>query len=148
MNEMARFFEYAMAFEETLAKDDWTLIEPYFTEDVVYEIFGGPPFAGKHEGRSAVVGFLRASVNGFDRLFAERVVEMRGEPSLRDGAVYVPWRGIYRADGLPDLAMDGVELAWFEGDRIRRLEDHYTGEEIRKVTGHMERSEGRLKGAG
>jgi hypothetical protein len=137
MNEIARFFEYAMAFEEALAKDDWKLIEPYFTENAVYEITGGAPFAGTHEGREAVLSFLQRSVNGLDRRFAERVVEMRGEPSMKEGAVYVEWRGTYRASGVPDLVMDGIELAWFEGDRIRRLEDRYAGAELAKIVDYI-----------
>lgn len=144
MNEIARFFEYAMAFEEAYAKDDWGLIEPYFTDDAVYEIVGGPPFAGKYEGRKAVITFLENVVNDFDRRFAERVVEMRGEPTMKDGAVYVPWRGIYRATGVPDLSMDGIERAWFEGDRIRRLEDRYEEVELVKVRDYIDRYEGKL----
>jgi len=144
MDTVARFFEYAMAFEQALALDDWSLIEPYFTEDAVYEIFGGPPFAGRHEGRSGVIAFLRESVRGFDRRFTERKIEMRGEPTIHDGAVHVPWRGVYRAPGVPDMILDGEELAWFSGDRICRLEDRYDPAELRKAMEYFEHHESRL----
>ncbi len=32
-----RYQSYAEAFEETYKDDDWTRIEPFFTEDAVYE---------------------------------------------------------------------------------------------------------------
>ena len=39
------FLAYAAAFEDAYATDDWSKIEPYFTEDAVYETFAEAPFA-------------------------------------------------------------------------------------------------------
>ena len=33
------------------------------------------------------------------------------------------WRASYRSRGVPELVIDGQELATFEGDRIARLVD-------------------------
>ncbi|MBW2270565.1 MAG: nuclear transport factor 2 family protein [Deltaproteobacteria bacterium] len=123
MKPLERFAEYAAAFETFFETDDAAVLEPFFTEDAVYEIFGGPPFAGRHEGREAVFAHLRASLNGFDRLFATRELELLEGPALRDGAVWLRWRASYRSPGAPELVIDGEETARFTGDRIVRLED-------------------------
>ena len=43
MSALARFQQYAEAFEEVFESDDWSHLEPYFTEDAVYEIHAAPP---------------------------------------------------------------------------------------------------------
>ena len=42
MDPLARFSEYAAAFEEAVRTDDWSGVEPFFTEDAVYEVTGSP----------------------------------------------------------------------------------------------------------
>ncbi len=125
MNPIDRFSEYAAAFEDVYKSDDWSVLEPYFTEDAVYEILGGPPFAGRYEGRDAILGYLKLSVNGFDRRFDTRELDLLEGPLERDGGVWMRWRVTYRVAGAPDLVLPGEETAWFEGDRIRRLEDRF-----------------------
>ena len=51
--------------------------------------------------------------------------DWRGEMKKVGDSVWVRGRGIYRAAGVPELAFELEETAWFEGDRIRRLEDRY-----------------------
>ncbi len=125
MDPMARFQEYAAAFEQVYKSDDWSLIEPYFTEDAVYEILGGQPFAGRHEGRDAVLAHLKRSVDGFDRRFETRELEILEGPEQEGSSVWLRWRGSYRSPGLPELVIDGEETAVFENGRIRRLEDRF-----------------------
>ena len=38
MSHIARFAAYAAAFEEAVASDDWSPLEPFFTDHVVYEV--------------------------------------------------------------------------------------------------------------
>ncbi len=128
MDPIARFQEYAAAFEQVYTSDDWSLLEPYFTEDAVYEIFGGEPFAGKHEGRDALLAHLKRSVDGFERRFETRELEILEGPELEGNSVWLRWRGSYRSPGLAELVIDGEETAVFEGDRIRRLEDRFPPE--------------------
>ena len=128
MDPIVRFQEYAAAFEQVYKSDDWSLIEPYFTEDAVYEILGGPPFAGKHEGRQALLAHLKRSVDGFDRRFETRELEVLEGPEQEGNSVWLRWRGSYRSPGLPELVIDGEETAVFEGDRIVRLEDRFPPE--------------------
>lgn len=123
MNPIERFGQYATAFEEFFASNDPSVLEPYFTEDAVYEVVGGELFAGSHQGRPAVLAHLASSLDAFDRRFDSRRLELLEGPALREGAVWLRWRASYKSPGLPELVIDGEETATFEGDRIRRLED-------------------------
>jgi hypothetical protein len=128
MDPVQRFREYAAAFEGVYRSDDWSQLEPFFTEDAVYEIHGDPPFGGRAEGRDAVLAYLRRSVNAFDRRFPRRTLELLEGPTLRQGRVWMRWRASYSGPGIPELVLDGEEAAEFEGDRIRRLEDRFPPE--------------------
>ncbi len=123
MEPAKRFTEYAAAFEETFADDDWSRLEPYFTEDAIYAVTGGPPFGGRWEGRKQLLQHLCESLNGVDRTFDERVLELLGTPTIGENSVKVQWRVTYTKAGQPDVVAEGTERATFEGDRIRLLED-------------------------
>jgi hypothetical protein len=128
MDAIARFREYAAAFEDVLKSDDFSILEPFFTEDAVYELRGGPGFAGRHEGRDAVFAHMKVSLDGLDRRFATRSVEILDGPTPRDGSVWIHWRASYSSPGVPELVLDGEELLSFEKDRISRLEDSFAPE--------------------
>jgi hypothetical protein len=118
-----RFAEYAAAFEETFADDDWGRLESYFTEDAIYAVTGGPPFGGRWEGRKQLLQQLCKSVNEVDRTFDGRRLELLGTPAIGEDSVKVQWRVTYTKAGSPDVVAEGSERATFEGDRIRLLED-------------------------
>jgi hypothetical protein len=145
VDPIARFGEYAAAFEVAFAKDDWSAVEPYFSEDAVYEILGGPPFAGKWEGRRAVLEYLKASLDAFDRRFETRELELLEGPELRDGAVWIRWRGTYRVADAPPFVMEGEETARFQGERIARLEDRFESGAAEKLTAWMGANAAKLK---
>jgi hypothetical protein len=118
-----RFVEYAAAFEQTYADDDWARLEAYFAEDAIYVVTGGPPLGGRWEGREQVLEQLRKSVNEMDRKFDERRVEPLGTPTIGENSFEMSWRGTYTKAGCPPLVLEGTERATFEGNRIRLLED-------------------------
>lgn len=55
MSRIPRFIAYAAEFEKAFESDDWSLLEPFFSEDAVYEI--GLPLLGKQrcENRAAIL---------------------------------------------------------------------------------------------
>jgi len=125
MSRIPRFAEYAAAFEKAYASDDWSLVEPFFTEDAVYEVLLAPPMGGRFGGRRAILAYFQSVLDGFDRRFASREVGLLEGPRESADSVWLRGRAVYRADGVPELAFELEETAWFQGDRIRRLEDRY-----------------------
>ncbi len=125
---LERFAAYAAAFEKAFENDDWSLVEPFFTEDAVYHVTGAPPLGATHEGRAAVLAGFKASVDALDRRFDVREVRLVEGPTQKDGTIWFRWAGTYRRAGLPDFHLEGAETVWFEGDRIRRLEDDISDE--------------------
>jgi hypothetical protein len=124
MSSIPRFAAYAAAFEKAYASDDWSLVEPYFTEDAVYDV--GPPLFGERcEGRGAILDHFRRVVDRFDKRFATRELRVIEGPREEEGRVWLRGGVRYTAPSVPDLDFELEEIATFEGDRIRRLEDRY-----------------------
>ena len=57
----------------------------------------------------------------------ERVLTF-DEPEMEGNRLRVGWRIRYSKAGLPDLVIDGVETAVFEGERIAMLRDDFEPE--------------------
>jgi hypothetical protein len=127
MNDIEVFVRYAAAFEKAYADDDWQAVREAFGDDAVYEVKTPPPFGGTWKGRDAIVDHLIESVNGFDRLYDQRLLSITAGPSMEDGAVFVGWSATYRKAGQDDLTLAGVERAWIKDGKIVRLEDGMPG---------------------
>jgi hypothetical protein len=121
MSILDRYLAYADAFETTVEDDDWSRIEPFFTEDAVYE---GEPDA---RGREAVLAKLRTGLDTFDRAMDSRTPDFQ-TPSVEGDTLRMSWSVTYTKAGLPDLVISGVEIAVFEGDRIKLLRDDFDPE--------------------
>ena len=119
MSILDRYQAYADAFEESYEDDDWSHVEPYFTEDAVYE--GDPEDA---RGRDAVLAKLKAGVDNFDRNMDSRTPDF-DSPTVDGDTLRMTWSVTYTKAGAPDLVISGVETATFEGDRIAWLRDDF-----------------------
>ena len=122
MGILERYQSYADAFEQSYVDDDLSRIEPFFTEDAVYE--GDPEDA---RGRDAVLAKLKGGVDGFDRRMDSRSPDFQ-TPTVEGDTLVMKWTVSYTKAGLPDLVISGVETAVFEGDRISRLRDDFDPE--------------------
>lgn len=145
MSSVERYAAYAEAFEQAYASDDWSVLEPYFTEDAVYNTIAPPPLGGRHEGRATILRDFQSAVNGFDRRFTSRRIELIEGPVEKDGAVWMKWAAIYTLDGAPEFRMEGEERAIFEGDRISLLEDTIPESEGQRLGAYMEAHGDKLK---
>jgi len=125
VSKIARFAAYAAAFEESFASDDWSFVEPFFTEAAVYEVDLDPPMGGRFEGRKAILGYFKQVLDGFDRRFASRELALLEGPKEEGDSVWIRGSATYRAPGVPAYVLELKEVVRFEGDRIYRLEDHY-----------------------
>jgi hypothetical protein len=145
MDLLARFQQYADAFEEVFESDDWKQLEQYFTESAVYEIHGAPPFGARNEGRDSVFAALKFSLDANDRRFDSRDLEILEGPKIVDGAVWFRWRVSYGRAGTPGVVMEGIETARFDGDRIALLEDTFTEESQKAVLEFLQQYGDKLK---
>ena len=129
MSAIPRFVAYAAEFEKSFESDDWSLLEPFFHEDAVYEI--GLPLLGRErcEGRDAILAWFPDVLDRFDRRFASRTLELlEGPEEKQDGEVWIRGSATYRSEGFPDFVLVLEETVRFEDDRIVYLEDRYTAE--------------------
>ena len=117
-NWIERFHAYAAAFEAAYESGDWSVLEPYFTEDATSELNGV-----RTDGRAAVLASFRDGVGMFDRRFDSRRLRITRGPAIEDGRVYISAVGRYERAGLPALELVGEEWFTFEGDRIKHHVD-------------------------
>jgi hypothetical protein len=139
MSILDRFRAYAEAFEESFVDDDWSRIEPFFTEDAVYE---GDPDA---RGREAVLAKLRGGIDSFDRKMDRRIPDFL-PPTVEGDRLVMKWTVTYEKAGAPDLVLSGVETADFEGDRIARLRDDFDPEAQKAIGEWMTQNGAKLQG--
>jgi ketosteroid isomerase-like protein len=125
MSKISRFAAYAAAFEEAFVSDDWSGVEPFFTEDAVYEVELDPPMGGRFEGRDAILAYFKSILDRYDRRFESRTVAVLDGPVEDGDSVWVRGSATYRSKGVPEFVLELEETITFEGDRIRRLEDAY-----------------------
>ena len=118
-----RYRAYADAFEESLADDDWTRLEQYFTEDAVYRPDGTPE--SDVTGREAVLARLKGGVDQFDRRMDSREISFTAEPRADGDRVSARWQLKYTKAGKPDVEIFGTETATFRDDRICLLSDEF-----------------------
>lgn len=137
MSRIARFAQYAAAFEQAYASDDWSIVAPFFHDDAVYEARLPVPLGGVFEGRDAILAYFRFVLDGFDRRFASREVLLLEGPRENGDAVWLRGGARYRAAGVPELYFELEETALFDGDRIRRLEDRYDPAEILRLQDYL-----------
>ena len=128
MSKTENFGAYAAAFEKAFVSDDWSLVEPFFTEDAIYEINLDPPMGGCIEGRAAILTYFKDSLDGFDRRFESRDLALLEGPKEDGQSVWIRGRATYRAAGVPEFVLELEETAHFEEKRICRLVDRYEPE--------------------
>ena len=144
MSKIPRFAAYAAAFEKSYASDDWSLVEPFFTEDAVYAIDVGPPLGGRFEGRPAILAYFKRILDRFDRRFASRELALLAGPKQTGDSVWIRGSATYRAPGVPDFTLELEETVTFDGDRIARLEDHYEPAMAEQIAGYLKAHGGKL----
>ena len=137
MTRIERFAAYAAAFEKTYESDDFSHIEPFFTEDAVYEVVGGPPFEGRTAGREALFAGLRETLDQFDRRFATRELALLEGPTEQGDTVWFRWKATYSKPGIPPLVVDGEETLTFSGDRIAHMQDRFSAQAVEEANAYL-----------
>ena len=138
MSKIARFAAYAAAFEKSYENDDWSLLEPYFTENAVYDVALDPPIGARLDGRAAILAYFEDVVNRFDRRFESRELALLEGPKETGDSVWIRGSATYRAAGVPPFVLELEETVTFDGDRIRLLEDRYPPAMQKSLAAYLE----------
>jgi len=135
------FAEYAAAFEQTFKDDDWARLTPFFTENATYEVRGGP-MACKIAGRENIFAGLKKSLDGFDRRFSERRLELTQGPDVVDTAagheISIGWKVVYQYQDAPKLTLPGRSAFEIAGGAIVAMRDDYDDDELTDAGAWME----------
>ena len=124
MSPLKDFIAYAADFEKTYADDDWSRLEKYFTEDVVYEVRGAEAYSCRIKGRDAMFAGMKRSVDGFDRR-CERTGGLRGTPSEDGDRATISWTVSYTRGDSPEIQLLGRSEVEFSEGRIQRMVDTF-----------------------
>jgi hypothetical protein len=124
MENLQRFAAYAADFEKTLADDDWSRLRPYFADDAVYTV-ESETFPCRLVGPDAIFRGIKKSLDGFDRKFERRDVELPGGPEVLPDGLRVAWKITYHKAGKEPYVLCGRSAAHYRDGKIAVLTDSY-----------------------
>jgi hypothetical protein len=124
MDITQRFIAYAGDFEKTFADDDWTRLRQYFADDAVYEV-KSKSIGCRLTGPAAIFKGIKKSLDGFDRKFATRDIEVTSGPEISGDEMQIGWKVTYTKPGVPPFVLRGRSTARYVGDKIAYLSDAY-----------------------
>jgi hypothetical protein len=128
MQMIDRWRAWIAAFDQACTDDDWSRLEPFLTEDVIYAVTGAP-FSCEIRGRDAVIAGFAKSIRNFDHKFDERrwfgVGLRQWAPNGISGRAMV----YYRLGDKPLVSFSAQSLWLFRGDRLSLMTDVYDTEE-------------------
>lgn len=140
------FFAYAAAFEETFRDDDWERLRPFFADDAVYEVVGGP-MACRIEGADAILCGLKKSLDGFDRQLDGRKLDLPSPPVIDGDSLRLDWTVAYTRGDSPPGVLVGRSEATLNNGKIVLLRDLYRDEDLQPFGTWMQRYAPDLDGA-
>ena len=115
---------YARDFEQTLADDDWTRLRQYFAGDAVYEV-KAEAFGCRLVGPDAIFAGIKKSLDGFDRKFARRDIDVTDAPHMVNDHIELGWTIVYHRDGVPPFTLRGRSRVRYANGKIAYLSDSY-----------------------
>lgn len=133
MTRTERFRLYAASVEECLADGKWDRLREHFTEDVVHERHVGELYHFCHRGIDQVVAGFKESAENIDRRFDRRILVPTGPITESGNQTRMPWVCLFVIDEVPACVDEGIEVATYEGDQIRRLEGIYLDEVVERI---------------
>ena len=124
MNILEQFLAYAGDFEKTLADDDWSRLRRYFADDAVYEV-KAKSFGCRLVGPSAIFAGMKKSLDGFDRKFDGRSVDVTRGPEITPDGLGMSWAVTYRKAGKTPYVLRGASDVRYRDGKIVSLVDSY-----------------------
>ena len=143
------FYGYVRAFELAYLTDDWSLLEPHFTDTAWHRVEGGGPFGdGGTPGRDGAIAGLRTSVHGVDRRFDVRIPQILAGPTTRPDGVFMRFGVTLRRAGLPDLSVEGEHLVRCTGGRIESIVERMAPDVAGRVADYLSKHGAMLRPEG
>lgn len=124
MDTLSHFMQYAADFEQTLADDDWTRLRQYFTDDAVYEVTSDS-FGCKLTGPDAIFKGIKKSLDGMDRKFDGRSVDVTSGPDVDAAGLRLGWTVTYRKEAKAPYMLRGRSEVRYRDGRIAYLADSF-----------------------
>ena len=124
MDILPQFMKYAAAFEKTLVDDDWTRIRPFFANNAVYEV-KARSFGCRLEGPEAIFRGMKKSLDGFDRKFSGRDIQVLDGPHVEGDQMSMSWAVTYRKEGVTPFVLRGRSAVLYVDGKIVALSDSY-----------------------
>ncbi|MEP1470142.1 MAG: nuclear transport factor 2 family protein [Halieaceae bacterium] len=135
------FMDYAAEFEKTYVDNDWSRLNAYFPEDAVYEVRGGP-MACRIQGREAIFKGIQKSLDGLDRRFDGREIELLEGPDIQDvpggEEISIAWRITYTRENCPAVQLPGRSVFAIDGGKIVAMRDEYDDAEMGELQAWIE----------
>lgn len=132
MDILPIFLAYADDFEKTFVDDDWSRLTRHFSPDAIYEI-SSDSMPARIQGPEAIFAGMKKSLDGFDRLFDQRKIDIVSAPTVDGARMTVGWTVTYTKGALPPFVLRGASEAEFRDGVIVRLCDSYDDEVTREV---------------
>jgi hypothetical protein len=76
-------------------------------------------------GPTAIFAGMKKSLDGFDRRFTKRDIEVTDGPTLAGDEMQMGWKVLYAMDGKPSFTLRGRSTVRYAGDKIAYLADTY-----------------------
>lgn len=124
MDHLARFMTYAADFEKTLADDDWSRLRQYFADDALYEV-KAEGFGCSLRGPDAIFKGIKKSLDGMDRKFDGRDVEVTDGPHAEADGLRMGWTLTYRKAGKTPYVLRGRTEVRYRDGKIASMADSY-----------------------
>jgi hypothetical protein len=124
MDTLQRFLAYAGDFEKTYVDDDWSRLYQYFNDDALYDV-QSKAFGCKLEGPRAIFAGIKKSLDGFDRKFTTRKIDVVGAPEIDGDELRMKWTVTYQKDGVDDFVLRGQSVVRYRDGKIAYLSDRY-----------------------
>ena len=124
MDVLHEFGAYAAEFEKTLVDDDWSRLRRFFADDAVYEV-KAVAFGCRLVGPDAIFAGMKKSLDGFDRRFPGRRIDVTSLPEVRGEEMSVGWEATYEKEGVKPFVLRGRSLVRYRDGKIALLSDVY-----------------------
>lgn len=124
MNPTEIFLAYAADFEKSFADDDWSRLGDHFTDATVYRVESSS-FPCEITGPAAIGAGMKKSLDGFDRRFDQREIQVTEGPTVDGDTLRVGWTVTYTKGDLPPFPLRGVSSTRVADGRIVELVDSF-----------------------